>query len=94
MASSTPRSDRPEKKKKTGRRPRDQTFRKSDVVRAYRAAVDAGVKNPIVRIDTVNRQITIIGGAPTDDDPVNEWDEVTATAPATKSATGRKGAPK
>ena len=59
------------------RRHRDQTFRKSDVVRAYRAAVDAGVPNPIVRIDTINRQITIASGAPRDDDQTrNEWDEV------------------
>jgi hypothetical protein len=62
------------------RRHRDQTFRKTDVVRAYRAAVDAGVPNPIVRIDTVNRQITIVAGAPRDDDQTNEWHEVcTAT---------------
>ena len=62
------------------RRHRDQTFRKSDVVRAYRAAVDAGVPNPIVRIDTVNRRITIMSSAPRDDDQTNEWDEVcTAT---------------
>jgi hypothetical protein len=62
------------------RRHRDQTFRKSDVVRAYRAAVDAGVPNPVVRIDTVNRRITIMSSAPRDDDQTNEWDEVcTAT---------------
>jgi hypothetical protein len=66
------------------RRHRDQTFRKSDVVRAYRAAVDAGVPNPIVRIDTVNRRITIMSSAPRDDDQTNEWDEVCDT-----SATGQ-----
>jgi hypothetical protein len=69
------------------RKPRDQTFRKSDVVRAYRAAVDAGVTNPIVRIDTVNRQITIIAGAPHDQPRSNEWDEVcdsSATGAASK----------
>jgi hypothetical protein len=61
------------------RRHRDQTFRKTDVVRAYRAAVDAGVPNPIVRIDRAG-QITIMSGAPRGNDQSNEWDEVcTAT---------------
>jgi hypothetical protein len=72
---------------------RDQTFRKTDVVRAFEAAKAAGISNPKISINTVSKhdptsrktssqrtQITIVAGAPRDDDQTkNEWDEVTAT---------------
>jgi hypothetical protein len=66
--------------KRNKRKPRDQTFRKTDVVRAYRAAVAAEMKNPRIIIDTATKQITIEPATPRDDDQKNEWDEVcTAT---------------
>jgi hypothetical protein len=64
------------------RRHRDQTFRKSDVVRAYRAAIKAEVPNPIVKIDCVNRTITIVSGAPRDADQINEWDDEVCAPPS------------
>jgi hypothetical protein len=33
------------------RKPRDLTFRKNDVIRAFKAAWDAGIPNPRVEID-------------------------------------------
>lgn len=47
------------------RRHRDQTFRKTDVVRAYSAAQSAGIAKPRIEIDTARKTITIIAGEPT-----------------------------
>jgi hypothetical protein len=33
------------------RKPRDLTFRKADVMRAYKAAVGAGIPNPRIEVD-------------------------------------------
>ena len=59
------------------RRYRDQTFRKSDVVRALKAAQSAGMPNPRVEIDRLGT-ITLIPGEPeeTTDGGGNEWDTV------------------
>jgi hypothetical protein len=45
------------------RRYRDQTFRKTDVVRALRAAQTAGIPSPRIEIDR-HGTIAIIPGAP------------------------------
>jgi hypothetical protein len=64
------------------RRSRDQTFRKTDVVRAIKAARAAGIANPRITIDSSTGRITIAAGAPTDDDQtLNEWDEVCDSDP-------------
>jgi hypothetical protein len=47
------------------RRCRDQTFRKSDVVRALRAAKTAGIPNPRIEIDR-HGTISILPGKPGD----------------------------
>lgn len=68
------------------RRHRDQTFRKADVVRAYRAALTAGMKQPRLVIDTIRRTITILPGKSADGDEhshggeTNAWDEVLTDA--------------
>jgi hypothetical protein len=56
------------------RRPRDQLFRKSDLVRAIRAAQTAGVPNPRVTIDRFGT-ISIIPGEtpPADIDDLDAW---------------------
>jgi hypothetical protein len=59
------------------RRHRDQSFRKSDVVRAYKAAKAAGIPNPRIVIDTDTKQIIISSGAPGDDDPMRARDAST-----------------
>ncbi len=48
----------------TPRRKRDTTFRRSDAMRAYRAAVDAGMANPRIVIDSMKRTISIVPGDP------------------------------
>jgi hypothetical protein len=60
-------------------------FRQSDVTRAIKAALRAGIKHPIATVHTLSGRITVAPGAPpkTGDDQKNEWDEVCAT-----SATG------
>jgi hypothetical protein len=50
------------------RRPRDQTFRKSDLVRAIRGAKDAGVPNPRIEIDRLGKITIIPGEAPLKDE--------------------------
>jgi hypothetical protein len=70
------------------RKARDVTFRRSDIVRAYKAAVDAKMPNPRIVIDTKAKTLTIIANAPAsadDHDQTNEWDEVCET-PATGEA--------
>jgi hypothetical protein len=47
---------------KMARRPRDQTFRKTDLVRAIKAAKAAGVPNPRVEIDLRHGKISIFTG--------------------------------
>ena len=62
------------------RKHRDQTYRKSDLVRAFRAAKAAGVKNPRIEIDRYGTLSIISGNADEADRPDeagrNEWDEV------------------
>jgi arginine exporter protein ArgO len=58
------------------RRPRDQTFRKTDLVRAIKAAQAAGLVNPHVEIDRFGT-IKIIPGEPLGSADSNPWlDEV------------------
>jgi hypothetical protein len=54
------------------RRPRDQLFRKSDLVRALRAAQTAGIPNPRVQIDR-HGTITIVSGALPETADHNPW---------------------
>ena len=49
------------------RRPRDQAFLKTDLIRAIRAAQTAGFPNPHIVIDTIKRTFTIIPGEPSQD---------------------------
>ena len=63
------------------RRYRDQSFRKTDVVRAWRAAQSAGVANPRLVINTVKGTIEIQSGEPSKDGvlgkgeptPLEQW---------------------
>ncbi len=59
------------------RKPRDLTFRKNDAVRAYRAAVAAGIPNPRLEIDREGT-IAIFSGDPPKkpDGQADEWDKV------------------
>ncbi len=63
-------------------RHRDQTFRKTDVVRAYRAALTAGVPNPRIEIDITRRKISIVSGETITNynGAINPWDEVLTNA--------------
>jgi hypothetical protein len=54
------------------RRPRDQLFKKTDVVRALRAAQTAGIPNPRITIDRFGTITIIPGGLPESADP-NPW---------------------
>jgi hypothetical protein len=45
------------------RRQHDQTFRKTDVVRALKAAQTAGIANPCIEIDMARGTIKILSGA-------------------------------
>jgi hypothetical protein len=63
------------------RRPRDLTFRKNDVTRAFKAAQAAGVPNPCVQIDREGTISISAGGPPTDDvngqaQGADEWDNI------------------
>lgn len=64
----------------TPRKHRDQTFRKSDLMRAFRAAEAVGVKSPRIEVDR-RGTIAIIPAKP-DEAGNNEWDEVLAHDPA------------
>jgi len=56
--------------------------RQADITRAIKAALDAGIKHPVVTVHTLSGRITVAPGAtPTGDDQKNEWDEVTKAAP-------------
>ena len=57
------------------RRHRDQTFRKLDLVRAYRAAQSAGIPNPRIEIDR-HGTISIVPGEARAEQPAegNELD--------------------
>jgi hypothetical protein len=57
---------------KNVRRPRDQTFRKTDLVRALRAAQTAGVPNPRVEVDR-HGTISIVAGEPPETAGRNPW---------------------
>jgi hypothetical protein len=65
------------------RHPRDLTFRKNDLVRAWKGALTAGIPDPVIKIDK-HGTISIIPGkpVPTDGDAdattdtTNEWDSV------------------
>lgn len=70
--------------------PRRPTFpRRPDLIRAVRAARDAGIPNPCVVIDPINRTLTVKAG---DDPPnvggatANPWDEATNVAHQKRSA--------
>jgi len=68
------------------RRYRDQTFRKTDVVRAWKAARTAGIPNPRIEIDR-HGVISILPGAPSDaSTAANPWDEVLTNAAHEKRA--------
>jgi hypothetical protein len=59
----------------TPRKPRDLTFRKNDAVRAYQAAIKAGIANPRIEIDREGT-ISIIAGEPMKDGAApdeSEW---------------------
>ena len=58
------------------RRYRDQTFRKTDLVRALKAALTAGVPDPRVEIDRDGTIMIIPGDTPNDSAAENPWDEV------------------
>jgi hypothetical protein len=59
------------------RRPRDQTFRKTDLVRALRAALAAGLPVERVEVDPHTGRISVIvgkpGAAPADIDDLDAW---------------------
>jgi hypothetical protein len=67
------------------RRYRDQTFRKTDFVRAVKAAHAAGIVNPRFEIDLVRRVMTVVPGDATlssgDAKTGNPWDEVLPNVP-------------
>jgi hypothetical protein len=63
------------------RRYRDQTFRKTDLVRALKAAQAAGVPGPRVEIDRRGTIVIMPGDPPKDSDAANSWDEVLTNAP-------------
>jgi hypothetical protein len=54
---------------------RASSFRKTDVVRAFRAAEQAGVKNPVVEVDPKTKRIRITSGSP-DPERLNEASEL------------------
>jgi hypothetical protein len=64
------------------RKPRDLTFRKNDVVRAFKAAWDAGIPNPRIEVDR-DGTISITAGEPAaknDTANSNPWDKVLTNA--------------
>jgi hypothetical protein len=54
------------------RRYRDQTFRKADFVRAYKAALAAGMKDPRIEIDLTRRRLTVRPTALGESKPADE----------------------
>ena len=57
---------------------RDQTFRKADVMRAWRAAQTAGIPNPRIEIDRHGTIAIIPGEAQRDNaaaNPLDQWIE-------------------
>ena len=59
------------------RKPRDLTFRKNDAVRAYRAAVAAGIPNPRPRDRPRGNNRDLSGDPPKKPDgQADEWDKV------------------
>jgi hypothetical protein len=62
------------------RRYRDQTFRKTDLVRALKAAQTAGVPGPRVEIDRRGTIVIMPGDPPKDSGVENPWDEVLTNA--------------
>jgi hypothetical protein len=62
------------------RRYRDQTFRKTDLVRALKAARTAGVPSPRVEIDRHGKIVIMPGDSPNDRAAENPWDEVLTNA--------------
>jgi hypothetical protein len=54
------------------RRPGDQTFRKTDLVRAIRAAQTAGIQSPRVEVDR-HGTISIIAGETPETTDRNPW---------------------
>ena len=58
------------------RRYRDQTFRKTDVVRANKAALAAGVPDPRIEIDRDGTIKIVPGGLPKNSgSAANPWDQ-------------------
>jgi adenosylcobinamide amidohydrolase len=62
------------------RRPRDLTFRKTDCVRAYRAAITAGIPNPRIEISRHGTISIIAGESKSDTATDNPWDKVLTNA--------------
>jgi hypothetical protein len=48
---------------------RASSFRKTDVTRLIRAAIDAGMTNPVVTVEPKTKRITISSGSPDQIDP-------------------------
>jgi hypothetical protein len=58
------------------RHPRDLTFRKNDLVRAWKGALTAGIPDPVIKIDKQGTITIIPGGSPKDngaDNPLDQW---------------------
>lgn len=58
-----------------------QRFKKAEVARAIRAAVESGMPNPRVEVDPRTGKIVIMSGTPTTADSApaaNEWDNAVA----------------
>jgi hypothetical protein len=51
-----------------------QTFKQGDVVKALKAAANAGVEVQRFEIDPMTGKIVVYAGKP--DDPPNEWDSI------------------
>jgi hypothetical protein len=59
---------------------RASSFRKTDVTRALKAAMAAGIANPVVKVDPKTKEITITGGERPATGATNPWDEVLTDA--------------
>jgi hypothetical protein len=58
------------------RHPRDLTFRKNDLVRAWKGALTAGIPDPVIKIDKHGTITIIPGGSPKDNgagNPLDQW---------------------
>jgi hypothetical protein len=62
------------------RRYRDQTFRKTDLVRALKAAQTARVPSPRVEIDRHGKIVIMPGDSLNDSGAENPWDQVLTNA--------------